>query len=106
MTRYTCAADHPEPLAVTIPRSFNPSAIAAKDVAPALRSSAITGARSRARCTLVAVRTCALALLPFRAIPAQFPLSPPSTTPLRLAAASAAFVRALMAASLGFGNRR
>jgi hypothetical protein len=64
--RYTCAADHSRPRAVTIPRRFRPSAMSRKLVAPSNLITLITGRRSFARRCDCARRTsgCSISLPP------------------------------------------
>jgi hypothetical protein len=94
-TRMTCVADHVSPFAVGILRLFNPAAMARSDVAPLACNSAITGARSAARCaatrstaSLPRCRIARVSRCPWRL--------PPSLTPRRFAAASASLVRWLI----------
>src|SRR5262245_51421981 len=87
----TCGAAHFPPLAVLTPRSFKTLAIARSDDAPAFCASLIIG-------SVLAAKRSAPALFAFAPLAcACWSLGPPSLTPRALAAASAAFVRALIA---------
>ena len=92
--RITCVGDHWRPCAAGMPRSSSAAAMARSDVQPLACSSLMVGARSSARlraCSWRAAVPSARCLAVSRA-----PRSPPSFTPRRLAAASAARVRSEM----------